>query len=82
MISCDKHDYIEVACLYRLAVELTLSSGEKYSGQAKDIQLDENRNECILLSLENGGDKTIPLSDIKQLRALTKNPHFDLVTLP
>lgn len=45
MISCQQYDYIEIACLFNLPVELTLSDGRKHRGIAQTtshITIEEN----------------------------------------
>ena len=37
MISCDLHDYIEIACMYHFSIELTLKNGECVSGVADTV---------------------------------------------
>lgn len=79
MISCDNYDYIEIACLYKLQVELTLKGNKLVEGIAKDTARDEAREECLLLG-QHQGDVLVVLSTIKQMRAINANPHFDIVT--
>ena len=86
MISCNHYDYIEIACLYRLAIELQLNSGQLQLGIAMDTGRNSNGDECLLLEerQEDGdGEKNhthyIVLDQIKTMRALNANPHFDVI---
>jgi len=79
MIACDKHDYIEVACLYRLKVVLKLKTGDKIIGTAQDTVLNDKRDECIQLKKDNQVPEAIALSRISTMHAVTQNPHFDCV---
>lgn len=78
MISCDRHDYIEIACMYHFLVELTLNNGENVTGIAQTIVHNEQREECIQLSNE-GKSITVVLTDLVEMRALKANVHFDRV---
>ncbi|EGG99323.1 Rho-specific inhibitor of transcription termination (YaeO) [gamma proteobacterium IMCC2047] len=83
MISCDLHDYIEIACMYRLPVELELKDGVIQQGTAMDIAKNASGEECLLLA-DNQDDSSaesrlVVLDQIKTMRALVSNPHFDVV---
>jgi len=78
MISCNNYDYIEVVCLFHYPVTMTLKSGEVISGIAMDTARNEQRLECIALSI--AGEKTlVVLDDIATLKTNIDNPHFDEV---
>ncbi|WP_299798267.1 Rho-binding antiterminator [uncultured Shewanella sp.] len=80
MIRCDIHDYIEIACLYRIELLLTLRSGEEVVGVAKTTCIDDHRKECIVI--ESGGESvSIVLDSIKRMTAVTENPHFNSVNI-
>lgn len=76
MISCELHDYIEIACLYRMQVKLKLKNGQLYEGEATDIQLNGDGHECLLLTDQASGGQ---LTELKQMRASHENPHFVIV---
>ena len=78
MISCNHHDYIEIACLYNLLVTLLLEDGREVSGIALDTAYDDNKKECIKLGA-NGEWKLINLDLVVSLKANRVNPHFDFV---
>lgn len=86
MISCDLHDYIEIACMYRLPIELQLKDGETQQGTAMDIAKNTNGEECLLLTNNQNNNLTesrpVALDQIKIMRALVSNPHFDVVSFP
>jgi len=83
MISCDLHDYIEIACMYRLPVELELKDGVIQQGTAMDIAKNTSGEECLLLADNHDNSsiesKLVVLDQIKVMRALVSNPHFDAV---
>ncbi|MFP2768975.1 Rho-binding antiterminator [Oceanisphaera sp. KMM 10153] len=78
MMSCEQHDYIEIACLYRYPVTLTLVSDEKISGIALDTARNEEKAECIRIQAD-GVDCLVPLSSIARMTAGVDNPHFRVI---
>jgi len=78
MISCAQHDYIEIACLYRMPVRLALRSGEKVTGIALDTGRNGNRDECLKLQVGTG-EQWIELERLFSMEALNRNPHFQRV---
>jgi Rho-binding antiterminator len=79
MMSCAQHDYIEIACLYLLKVELTLEGGLVLRGRAQDTLFDSNKVECMKILLDDNECATVVLSELVSMRALVLNPHFDVV---
>jgi len=86
MISCDLHDYIEIACMYRLPIELQLKDGTTQQGTAMDIAKNTNSEECLLLSsnqtVSSAESSLVVLDQIKTMRARVSNPHFDVINFP
>jgi Rho-binding antiterminator len=78
MINCDQHDYIEIVCMYRYPVKLTMKSDEIIQGTAVDTQQNNNREECIKLNID-GTERLIVLSEIKKLEVTEDNPHVQVV---
>ena len=78
MISCNHHDYIEIACLYNLPVTLQVEGGREVSGIALDTVYDENKKESIKLET-NKAWELVELALVISLKANKKNPHFDFV---
>jgi len=79
MISCHQHDYIEIACLYRLRLRLTLSDGESLEGRARDTGSRQGR-EWLKLALD-GEEREIDLERVRLIEALDRNPYFQTVQL-
>ncbi|NOH95986.1 Rho-binding antiterminator [Vibrio sp. 99-70-13A1] len=79
MISCNHYDYIEIVCLYKYEVLLTLKSGESIQGVANDTKRNENKQECILIKRETDSVLVV-LDELVRLEVLTQNPKFKLVT--
>ena len=86
MISCDLHDYIEIACMYRLPIELQLKDGATQQGTAMDIKKNTSGEECLLLSSDqtdsSAESSLVVLDQIKTMCALVSNPHFNVVNFP
>lgn len=79
MISCDVHDYVEIACMFRLSITLIDKSGEAVSGIALDTQYDSNKNECLELAINNE-TVLIKLDSLISMIANQPNPHFKSVS--
>ena len=79
MLSCDLHDYIEIACLYQYPVRITLKSGVVLEGKAADTVWNQGKQECVKIVV---GDNSIllPLDSISSMQAKVSNPHFDQVS--
>ena len=78
MIACALYDYIEIACLYRIPVKCTLFSGEVVCGIANGTQINQDRQECIKLTCEEG-EVLLVLDQLKLMEAIQPNPHFQKV---
>ncbi len=78
MISCNEYDYIEIVCLYRYPVRLTMEVGESIKGVALDTSRNESKNECIKLNT-NETEILVELDGISKLEVLVDNPHFSEV---
>jgi len=78
MISCELYDYIEVVCMFKYPVRLTLHSGAAFDGVAQDTARDELKQECIRITVESG-EKLIILDEIRTLEVQVQNPHFERV---
>ncbi len=75
MISCGEYDYIEIVCMYRYLIRLTMKSGESIEGVAIDTKRNESGNECIKVMV--GETATlVELDGILKLSVLVENPHF------
>ena len=78
MITCNQHDYIEIACTFRMLVQLTFRNKDKLVGIAKDTAYNKDRKECMVISTDSG-DISVVLEDLKSIKASEENPHFDIV---
>jgi Rho-binding antiterminator len=83
LISCDIHDYVEIACMYRFEVKLVVKVGQVKNGQivqgiAFQTTYNKNREECVVLKTEKGNEEIV-LEQIASMEAVTKNPHFEKI---
>jgi Rho-binding antiterminator len=76
-LKCDLHDYLEIACLYKFEVKITLKDGTKILG----IPITTNTIHKIeYLEINSDGELiTVPVLNLSSMRACKKNPHFVLV---
>lgn len=79
MISCNEYDYIEIVCMYRYPIQLTLKSGAIIECTALDTQRNEDREECIKVDV-NGAEALVVLDDVAKLVVCVENKHFQEVT--
>ncbi|RXJ74243.1 transcriptional regulator [Veronia nyctiphanis] len=78
MINCDVHDIVEVACVYKIKVELSLSGGKQIIGVATDTKVTDEKREYMVI---NSGKQLvdIEMDSINKMKAVEVNPHFDEV---
>lgn len=79
MISCEQHDYIEIACMFRYPIKLTMHSGIVIECIAVDTTLNDNKLECIKVDFKEG-ETLIIIDDIAQLDVCIDNPHFHTIS--
>lgn len=79
MVTCNQYDYIEIACMFKIPIEITLKNGETHQGRAFDTGFDLQRQECLFLDID-GEHIAFPTDHLLAMRALKINPHFTEVT--
>ncbi|MEF1212090.1 Rho-binding antiterminator, partial [Vibrio alginolyticus] len=52
MVTCSQYDFIEIACMFKLPIEITLKNGETHQGNAFDTGYDMQRQECLFLDMD------------------------------
>ncbi len=75
-ISCDLHDYLEIACMYQYRVKLKLKANQSLEGKALDIATIDKREYLII---EDGERHQIDLTNLVKLQVLTPNAKFSEV---
>lgn len=76
-ISCELHDYLEIACLYAYQVRLILKDQQIIEGKAIDTMTTAEKREYLVI--DNGKKQPIELRQIKKLQVLTANAKFSEV---
>ncbi|HQU62631.1 MAG: Rho-binding antiterminator [Nitrosomonas sp.] len=77
VISCELHDFVEVACMYKYQLKLTLKNGEVIEGKAIDI-LSVNQQERLVVD-DSGEKKQVDLMVLAKMQVLTPNAKFSEV---
>jgi Rho-binding antiterminator len=78
-ISCELHDYLEIACLYGYRVKLTLKDHSTIEGKALDLLTSAEKREYLIL--DNGQEQQhIELNQLSNMQVLTVNARFKAVT--
>ncbi len=72
-LTCELHDYLEIACLYRYRVKLHLKDQTALEGVAIDVA---SRDGHEYLLIEAGEKRTIDLNELVKLQVLTPNAKF------
>lgn len=82
ILACHLHDYIEVMCLYKYDVLITLNNGKHIEAKFDStgfIGKSMTKQEVIEGKDVNGYDLTLILTDIKTIEVQTKNAQFTIV---
>ncbi|WP_305907153.1 Rho-binding antiterminator [Methylomarinum sp. Ch1-1] len=77
LISCQLHDYIEIACMYHYRIRLTLKNREVIEGRALDTCVDADKREYLLL--DDGEKRQVELNKLAGMEVLSANPAFKKV---
>jgi len=83
MISCSEYDVIEMVCLYRYPLRLTMKNGDVIDGVALDTGTNAQREECIKLTTavqSSDLPRYVVLEDIAVLTVTVANPHVNKLT--
>lgn len=79
-ISCDLHDFVEVACMYGYQLRLILKNDQIIEGKAIDIINSPEKHECLVI---NGDSRQqIELTKLARMEVLTPNARFSEVIFP
>ena len=76
-VSCDLHDYLEIACLYGYQVRLTLNDLQVVDGKAIDTLTTPDKREYLIL--DSGQKQQLELNQLKKMQVLTPNARFSEV---
>lgn len=73
-VSCELHDYLEIACIYGYQVRLTLKDRQTLEGKAIDTMTSAEKREYLIVD-----DSRIELNRIEKLQVLTPHAKFEEV---
>jgi Rho-binding antiterminator len=74
-ISCELHDYLEIACMYGYRVRLTIKNHQTIEGKAIDTVTTAEKREYLVI--DNGQKKQqIELNQLVKMEVLTPNAKF------
>jgi Rho-binding antiterminator len=74
-LSCELHDYLELACLYGYRVRLTLKNHQSIEGKALDALSTAEKREYLVIDTGHGQQR-IELNKLAKMQALTPNAKF------
>ena len=73
-ISCELHDFIEVACMYGYQIQLVLKDDQVIEGKAVDITTSKDKREYLII--KNVQEQQVELTQLTKLTVLTPNAQF------
>ncbi len=74
-ISCELHNYLEIACLYGYRVKLTLKDQQIIEGKALDVLTTAEKREYLII--DNGQEqRQIESNQLRKMQVLTANALF------
>ena len=79
-ISCELHDFVEVACMYGYQLKLILKNNQVIEGKAVDIVNSPERRECLVI--DNDSRQQIELTQLARMQVLTPHAKFNEVVFP
>ena len=78
-ISCELHDYLEIACMYGYRVKLTIKNQQTIEGKAVDTVTTAEKREYLVI--DNGHEKhEVELNQLVKMEVLTPNAKFKKVS--
>lgn len=78
ILKCDLHDYLEIACLFHIEVELMLKDGTRHIGVPVTTIVTKDKGEALEFRANLGRRPLLlPLLSLKTMRAIKANPHFE-----
>lgn len=79
IMSCDLHDYLEIACMYKIRVEMTLADGQKTTGIPLTTRVTSEKEELLVFQVSDKERIELPLLSLQKMTAMSNNPHFNTV---
>lgn len=79
VISCELHDFVEVACMYGYRLKLILKNNQIIEGKAIDIENSAQKKECLVITNDANARQHIDLTELAKMEVLTPNAKFQEV---
>jgi len=73
-ISCELHDYIEIACMHGYRVRLEVKDGQSLEGKAVDVITTPEKREFLVI--DTGQKQQVELNQLVRMTTLTPNASF------
>jgi Rho-binding antiterminator len=81
ILSCDLHDYLEIACVYKIEVEFMFKDGSNLIGTPVTTSVGKDKKEYLTFNVKDKGSfVSLALLDLKSMQAVELNSYFDKVT--
>jgi len=77
-ISCELHDYIEIACMHGYRLRLEFKDGQSLEGRAVDVITTAEKREFLVI--DTGQKQQVELNQLRKMIALTPTASFKEVT--
>ena len=74
VISCELHDFVEVACMYGYQLRLILKNDQVVEGKAIDIVQSDDKREFLVV--DSGSKQHIDLMELSKMQVLTPHAKF------
>lgn len=78
-IDCNKHDYIEIACMYRYKLVITLKSGRTIKANAITTQTKATKIEYFVVENEESIFE-IPMTELAKLETVSDSASFKTIS--
>jgi Rho-binding antiterminator len=80
VISCELHDFIEIACMYGYELKLILKNNKIIEGKAIDIVSSSEKREYLVI--DKDAKQHIELTQLAKMQVLTPSAKFKEVIFP
>jgi len=80
VISCELHDFVEIACMYGYQLKLILKNNQIIEGKAIDIVNSPEKREYLVI--DNDSRQQIELTQLSKMQVLTPHAKFNEVVFP
>jgi len=77
-ISCELYDYIEIACMHRYDVTLSLADGRMIAGRATDTRAGTDKVEYFIVDVD-GELLEVPMHQLSRMQTNTPGASFKQV---